>query len=115
MCIRDSRQVEIEVPAIDTVKRVCPKFDLEIQISRCAFSHTGTALSAEADVLAFADALRDGYVENPLPGDDMAVHVHSGNPQSDGAGCALVSVFQVNEHLGMVVLTLGCLLYTSDA
>ena len=37
----------------------------------------------------------------------MTLRVHAGNPQCDGPGRALVSVFQIDEHLGVMVLAAG--------
>ena len=64
----------------------------------------GLRLAGEADVLALAHALRDGDIHLPLAHLHLAVVADLGGPERDGAGGALIGIFEIDQDPRVMVL-----------
>ena len=98
------RQIQVDIGAIHPVLAVRAEFHFQVQVAGLSATVTRTALTGQAYLLALADAPGDTHLQGPGSRGDMPVCGEFRDLQRDGAGGALVAVFQVYNDLRVVVL-----------
>ena len=105
---RRNGKVEVEITTVDRVETVGVESDLDVKISRLSTTHARHTLACQPNFLAFLKTLRNPdlqrmlFVHQPAPGIPLRVS------QRDGSCCTLISIFEVYEHFGVVIVT-ACL------
>src|SRR5262249_39960694 len=102
---RRQRKVEVEVLSRYPIEAILVHSHFKVEISSRCLPKAGSALTLETDVLPVEDSFRDGDIEGPIAKRDMAGLVGFGHAQSNGSRGPLQAITQVDQDLGVMILS----------